>query len=71
MGTETGTRWGYESTAVEEGTNRVVAHSRGRRGGMGRTAGADAESQIRDRVEQSRVELAATLAAIKQAVASG
>ena len=66
---ETGTRWGYEFRPVDGGTRvteawdltpRVVAVWTER-------AGTDAEAQILDRVERTRAEIAATLAAIKKA----
>ena len=70
--TETGTRWSYDFRAVEGGTRvteswdltaPVVAVWEER-------AGTDAEAQIRDRVERTRAEIAATLAAIKTAAES-
>jgi hypothetical protein len=71
--TETGTRWGYEFTAVEQGTRVTESWHipEDAVAGWVEQAGPDAESQIRDRVAQTRAELAATLATIKRAVASG
>ena len=69
---ETGTRWGYQFHPVDGGTRiteswdltpRVVAVWTER-------AGTDAEAQILDRVERTRAEIAATLAAIKKAAES-
>ena len=69
---ETGTRWGYQFRPVEGGTQiteswnltpEVVAVWKQR-------AGPDAEAQILDRVERTRAEIAATLAAIKKAAES-
>jgi hypothetical protein len=67
--TETSTRWGYEFSPID-GATRVteswdippsaVAVWKAR-------AGADAEAQIVDRIERTRTEIAATLAAIKEA----
>jgi hypothetical protein len=70
--TETGTRWGYEFSPIHGGTRvteswdippSAVAVWKER-------AGADAEAQIVDHIERTRTELAATLAAIKEAAES-
>jgi hypothetical protein len=67
--TETGTRWGYEFSPLDGGTRvteswdippAAVAVWRER-------AGGDAEAQFVDRIERTRTEIAATLAAIKAA----
>jgi hypothetical protein len=69
---ETGTRWGYEFRAVEDGTEITETWDipEGPLATWKQLAGSDADAQIRDRTEQTRTEIVATLAAIKRAAES-